>query len=147
MDDDRRKICQVTGLAMVGALLPSTSGGCGGGTSAVGGVVNAGPTSQVVLGDVLELRVPDHNIDICRDEKGLYALCANCTHARCVVTFQSRQDGFLCGCHNSTYDYNGEHNTPPAPAPLPHYKLTVDGSGNMLVDTGQIVAATDRTPG
>lgn len=133
-------------MVMIRAALPVAGGaGCSNGPSGPG-IVSAGATSQIVVGDVLEVRVTDHNLDICRDDKGFYAMDANCTHARCVITFQSQADGFLCTCHNSTYDYNGQNQTPPAPMPLQHYKLIIQ-NGNLFVDTTQPVAPTDRTAG
>jgi cytochrome b6-f complex iron-sulfur subunit len=131
---------------MIRAALPAVAvAGCGSAPSGPN-IVAAGPTSQVVLGDVLEVRVPDHNIDICRDDKGFYAMSANCTHAACLILYQSQADGFLCPCHGSTYDYNGQNQTAPAPMPLQHFKLIIDG-GNLYVDTSQPVPATDRTSG
>jgi Rieske Fe-S protein len=147
MDDDRRKFCKYAGLAVVGAALPA---GClnGGGGGNPADIVNAGKTSDVLLNDYDPVQVPGHNIMICRDAGGLYAMSLNCTHARCILTFANdTAPMFTCNCHGSTFDYNGQHPTAPASQPLDHYKLTVDSAGNMTVDTGTIVDPSTRTQG
>ena len=55
--------------------------------------------------------------------------------------------GFRCNCHNSQFDFNGTVVSPPAPMPLPHFKLSVDGTGVFIVDTSQVVDPSTRLPG
>src|SRR4051794_27971125 len=98
MDEKRRTLCKVAGLAVVGSVLPNTA--CLGGGTASGTLIKVTEkATDVPLGDFVEVRVPDHNINVCRDAGGLYAMSANCTHARCVLVFQSTDTGFLCTCH------------------------------------------------
>ncbi len=112
-------------------------------------LIAGGKASDVVLDDLVEIRVPGYNINIGRDDGGLFAMSANCTHAHCVLVFQSDTPppSFLCTCHGSTFDYYGQNPTAPAPSPLDHYKLIIDGAGNLSVDTGTVVPATTRTAG
>jgi Rieske Fe-S protein len=139
-------------MALVGAALPSTACGGGGVTQLAPGIFNSGKPSQVALNDVLEQRAPDVAYDICRDAKGLYALAAYCTHAHCVLQFETPAQGaanlgFICNCHNSEFDYNGAVLSPPAPTALAHYKLTLDAAGDMIVDTNTVVDPATRTAG
>ncbi|MCA1664739.1 MAG: Rieske 2Fe-2S domain-containing protein, partial [Myxococcales bacterium] len=61
-----------------------------------------------------------------------------------IVDFVNLQQGFLCPCHSSSYDLNGEVTSPPAAHPLQHYACSFDGSDNIIVDTFTPVSATTR---
>jgi hypothetical protein len=37
--------------------------------------------------------------------------------------------------------------SPPAPKPLDHYQLTLDASGNMIIDPNTVVDPATRTQG
>jgi Rieske Fe-S protein len=52
------------------------------------------------------------------------AFSASCTHACCFVTFQKTE--FVCPCHGSTYDLNGQVTGGPAPAALPKLSVCAD---------------------
>jgi Rieske Fe-S protein len=157
MDNQRRKFCQVAGLAVVGGpLLLAHGTGCHNSGDPGGAVwtINAFKAQDVMLGDamIVQLSAPNYpsaNLYFCRDAGGLYVMDANCTHANCVLSWDdpTLPMKFLCTCHGSTFDYNGQNNTPPAPAPLPHYKLTVASDGTLVVDVGTMVDATTRTAG
>jgi Rieske Fe-S protein len=156
VDDQRRRFCQLAGVAVVASALPQV--GCLGSAArpstvptVQNGVVTV-PAQPVAMNDVLEVRVTDLAIDICRDAGGLYAMSAYCTHAHCIVQFETPTQGdpmlgFICNCHDSAFDYNGKVINPPAPQSLDHYQLTIDSAGNLIVDTTQIVNAGARTPG
>jgi Rieske Fe-S protein len=143
MDDSRRKFCQVTGIALVGATVLPALPGCGNGSKQI--IDAAITTDMLALNDVWEIRLPDHNIDVCHDSAGFYALDANCTHARCLISFnQPMYPGiFHCPCHDSTFDYNGQNPTTPASVPLPHYKVLLMGT-HIYVDFNTVVDPSTR---
>jgi cytochrome b6-f complex iron-sulfur subunit len=78
------------------------------------------------------------------DAGGLYAMSMQCTHAGCAVEMQGAQ--LYCPCHFSRFDHLGNVVNGPANKPLPHYKVTVDATGNITVDRFTIVSMTARTP-
>ena len=78
---------------------------------------------------------------IARDEDGLYAMSALCTHMGCTLTVDGER--LPCPCHGSVFDANGQVVHGPARAPLDHYSVTVDG-GAVSVDTTQVVPASTR---
>jgi Rieske Fe-S protein len=84
----------------------------------------------------------DYSILVCRDGRGVYAVEARCTHMRCLVKFDGR--GFACPCHGSRYDLDGRVVSGPAPGPLAHYALCVDGGGVIRVDPQREVAQGER---
>jgi Rieske Fe-S protein len=49
---------------------------------------------------------------------GLTAFSASCSHLGCSVDWNSAQGQFLCPCHGSKYDINGNVLGGPAPEPL-----------------------------
>lgn len=78
-----------------------------------------------------------------RDATGIYAMTAICTHQGCTVNGWNGTV-FPCPCHGSQYDLNGAVIQGPAPLPLNHFEVTVDASGFLVVDTGKVVASTQR---
>lgn len=74
-------------------------------------------------------------------EDGLLALYNKCTHLGCTVPWVGPPDAsnaFQCPCHGSMFDYTGVRTGGPAPRPMDYMAVTVDPSGNVLVDTGDI---------
>ncbi len=72
-----------------------------------------------------------------RDEGGLRAMSAVCTHLGCTVRRES--EGFVCPCHGSRYDDDGRVLGGPAPAALAFYRLEKDRRGRLVVDLGRRV--------
>lgn len=50
--------------------------------------------------------------------EGVTAFSAVCSHLGCIVDWNSKTEQFLCPCHGSKYDVNGNVIGGPAPAPL-----------------------------
>jgi Rieske Fe-S protein len=148
VDDQRRKLCQATGLMLVGAALPAcgqaASGPSDAGTTPKCGVAAVGVGAASAIGVGQAMFIPSSNLFVCRDSSGIYALDAECTHIGTTVTFVDAQSGFKCPLHFSTYDFNGEHPTSPAPAPLPHFAVCATDSGSLIVDPNVTVAASVR---
>jgi Rieske Fe-S protein len=79
-------------------------------------------------------------IYLCRDEAGVYAMTAICTHAGCTIGEGAR--GFVCPCHGSSYDFNGANTH--APAPLVHFRVCVDATGRATIDPRSVVPPSVR---
>jgi len=71
---------------------------------------------------------------------GVYALSAVCTHLGCITRFKSDERAIACPCHGSRFDLEGNVVHGPAPRPLPWLDVTEDASGNLVVDTGIVIA-------
>jgi len=69
---------------------------------------------------------------------GLMALYWKCPHLGCTVPLNAGKGQFHCPCHGSIYAYNGNRLGGPAPRPMDYMTLTVESSGDVVVDTGDI---------
>ena len=67
--------------------------------------------------------------------EGLMALYQRCVHLGCRVPFCLTSKWFECPCHGSKYNEAGEYQLGPAPTGLERFPISVDGSGNVMVDT------------
>jgi cytochrome b6-f complex iron-sulfur subunit len=71
---------------------------------------------------------------------GIYALSAVCTHLGCIARYKLDEKIIACPCHGSRFDLEGNVIHGPAPRPLPWLDVTQDDTGNLVVDTGIVIA-------
>lgn len=132
-------------FAMVRALVPNV-------------LYEAPRTFKVGLPDAFAQGITyleDHRLFIGRDQRGLYAISAVCTHLGCTVKMlnlnqprtveiggkptQIAQE-FQCPCHGSKYYGDGTNYAGPAPRPLDWYPLEVSpDDGQLVVNSSQTV--------
>ncbi|MCK6626539.1 MAG: Rieske 2Fe-2S domain-containing protein [Anaerolineae bacterium] len=77
-----------------------------------------------------------------RDEAGLFALSAVCTHLGCTVARSG--EGLTCPCHGSRFAFDGANLTGPAARPLPYLALQFNDDGLVEVDLNQVVESAFR---
>jgi cytochrome b6-f complex iron-sulfur subunit len=66
---------------------------------------------------------------------GLNALYQKCPHLGCRVPDCKSSQWFECPCHGSQYNRVGEKKGGPAPRGMDRFGITVDATGNVIVDT------------
>ncbi|MFN0030153.1 MAG: ubiquinol-cytochrome c reductase iron-sulfur subunit [Acidimicrobiales bacterium] len=143
------------GLAVIGFLWPSTSGG-------FGAEINVGSVQEVrnrIRANKGFLYVPEGRAWLTEYpadavgkgtalypaalhpmlEAGFTALWQTCPHLGCRVPECATSQWFECPCHGSQYNRNGEKKGGPAPRGMDRFPGSVDGSGNLLINTGQII--------
>ena len=76
--------------------------------------------------------------------EGIMPLYQKCVHLGCRVPFCGSSKWFECPCHGSKYNGAGEYQLGPAPRGMDRFKVTVDGAGNVLVDTAVPVLGPPR---
>lgn len=77
---------------------------------------------------------------IVKNEQGLRALSAVCTHLGCTVKWVPENDRLECPCHGSLFDpMTGRVLGGPAPRPLDWYRLSLSQDGELIVDPDDIV--------
>ena len=104
--------------------------------------VKIGPAEAFPRGSATHL--PHLNLWVCRDEGGLYAISAVCTHLGCIAARDSATGQFLCPCHGSVFESNGKVVAGPAPSGLNWLAVSVAPDGQVMVDQRQTVKAGTR---
>jgi cytochrome b6-f complex iron-sulfur subunit len=80
----------------------------------------------------------EQRVWIVRDEKGVYALWARCTHLGCTPNWFPAEVRFKCPCHGSNYNVDGDVIAGPAPKPLWRCAVDVTPEGDLVVDKSQM---------
>ena len=75
---------------------------------------------------------------------GLMALYQRCVHLGCRVPFCQSSQWFECPCHGSKYNQAGEYELGPAPTGMERFKVFIDETGNLQVDTSTILPGPPR---
>lgn len=73
------------------------------------------------------------------DGIGLMALWQRCVHLGCRVPSCGSSQGFECPCHGSKYNRHGEYEDGPAPRNLDRFGVSIDNTGQLVIDTGTVV--------
>lgn len=71
---------------------------------------------------------------IVRNEEGIYAIWARCTHLGCTPNWFQAENRFRCPCHGSNYSPQGDVIAGPAPKPMYRCAVRLLPSGDLLVD-------------
>ena len=75
---------------------------------------------------------------------GIMPLYQKCVHLGCRVPFCGSSKWFECPCHGSKYNGAGEYQLGPAPRGMDRFTITIDGGGNVLVDTSKVISGPPR---
>ena len=91
-------------------------------------------------------KVSGQTVLIGRDDGGLYALSALCTHQSCNLNTKGQimADGIHCNCHGAEFDNLGNPTQGPASSPLKAYALALGCDGSLLVDKATVVPSSQR---
>ena len=66
---------------------------------------------------------------------GFLALSIRCTHLGCSINWEDDNKRFICPCHASAFEINGNVQNPPAPSALDYFLVTIQ-NGKVMVDIG-----------
>ena len=94
----------------------------------------AGVPSDFPIGEVSTKFQKDQRVWIIREEKGMYALWAKCTHLGCTPRWLTAENKFKCPCHGSGYRLTGINFEGPTPRPLERARVALADDGQILVD-------------
>lgn len=101
---------------------------------AFGGVFNVGAVDEFPLGSVTP--VTNGRFYVVRlQDGGFLALYQKCTHLGCAVPWEPESGQFVCPCHASAFEMDGNVINAPAPRPLDRFPVTIT-DGIVSVDTG-----------
>lgn len=68
-----------------------------------------------------------------KNEHGLYALSAHCSHLGCIVNFDQKTHQFRCPCHGSIFDVHGRRLAGPARTALSSLPVKFEKNGDVVV--------------
>jgi cytochrome b6-f complex iron-sulfur subunit len=98
----------------------------------------AGDSTDFVLGEVNEKFKQEFRVWIVREEAGLYAIFAKCTHLGCTPRWLPAENKFKCPCHGSGFYKDGTNFEGPAPRPLDRFKIELAEDGQIVVDKSKM---------
>jgi cytochrome b6-f complex iron-sulfur subunit len=144
------------GLASLAMLWPNLKGG-------FGSVINAGNIADIKA-EIEDTKGPAYNgagrfyivpyagkpsgdVDYALTgvtSGGIMPLYQRCVHLGCRVPFCGSSKWFECPCHGSKYNEAGEYQLGPAPRGMDRFQITIDGGGNVLVDTSAPILGPPR---
>jgi cytochrome b6-f complex iron-sulfur subunit len=94
----------------------------------------AGVPADFIVGEVSTKFQKDQRVWIIREEKGMYALWAKCTHLGCTPRWLTAENKFKCPCHGSGFYKTGINFEGPAPRPLERLRITKADDGQIVID-------------
>ena len=94
----------------------------------------AGVPSDFTIGEVNTKFQKDQRVWLVREEEGMYALWAKCTHLGCTPRWLTAENKFKCPCHGSGFYKSGINFEGPAPRPLERLRITKAEDGQIVID-------------
>lgn len=108
-----------------------------------GNLITVGKIQDFPTGSITH--IPDGRFYLARlEDGGFLAIYQRCTHLGCNVPWDQTAGAFICPCHNSEFNTQGEVLNPPAPRPLDLFKLTIEND-EIKVDTGAVITRQTST--
>ena len=131
----REALAWLARAAALGCVLPGACAWAG-----------EGDAQAPTLANLMALRnesaklIANHRVILVRTSKGLAAFANVCTHKRQELEVD-KDGGIFCPVHGSRFDLQGKPTNGPASRGLKWFKVQVEESGAVLVDTSQAVEA------
>jgi menaquinol-cytochrome c reductase iron-sulfur subunit len=107
--------------------------------------VEAGDVGRLTPGAPIELTFRRNRVDgwrvisekstawvVRQPDNGIVAFGPQCTHLGCAYHWEDKRGQFLCPCHTSLFNPDGNVAAGPAPRPLDRYEVKVQGSKLLL---------------
>jgi cytochrome b6-f complex iron-sulfur subunit len=142
MEMNRREFLNLAWLASLGFLTLSLSGVTILFTyprfkeGEFGGIFTFGPVDELPGMEVGPDNYPKVKMWVSNTPEGLYALYKVCPHLGCLYGWNDQEFKFICPCHGSQYEKNGDYILGPAPRSLDRFVIRIeDETGNVLAET------------
>src|SRR5215813_13199219 len=101
-------------------------------------ILKVGLPSDYPLGEVSEKFKQDYRVWIIREDEGIYALFAKCTHLGCTPRWLATENKFKCPCHGSGFYKSGMNFEGPAPRPLDRFQIVLGEDGQLVIDKSKL---------
>jgi cytochrome b6-f complex iron-sulfur subunit len=106
-----------------------------------GGTVTVGKTGELPPPGSEPVNYPKVKVWLSNTDEGVVALYKVCTHLGCLYNWNSQENKFICPCHGSEFENNGDFIRGPAPRSLDRFAV------QLLDSNGQVIAETDLDSG
>jgi cytochrome b6-f complex iron-sulfur subunit len=106
----------------------------------------AGFPTDYAVGEVSEKYKQEQRVWIVREEQGIYAVFAKCTHLGCTPRWLGAENKFKCPCHGSGFFKTGLNFEGPAPRPLDRLKIAIGDDGQLVVDKSKVFKMAPGEP-
>lgn len=107
-----------------------------------GGVITVGDVSDIPPVEAPPENNPSVKYWLSNTDEGVTALYTVCTHLGCLYGWREQENKFVCPCHGSQFDKDGDYILGPAPRSLDRFAMRA-----IDPDTGDvIVESADGSP-
>jgi cytochrome b6-f complex iron-sulfur subunit len=106
-----------------------------------GGVFTAGTVADLPPVETTPVNYPKVKFWLSNTPEGLMALYKVCPHLGCLYGWSDQEFKFICPCHGSQYQHNGDYISGPAPRSLDKFIIRIED------ETGTVLAETPLTGG
>jgi cytochrome b6-f complex iron-sulfur subunit len=101
-----------------------------------GGIFTFGPVANLPLTGSSPENFPKVKVWLSNTDQGLKALYKVCPHLGCLYGWNDQEFKFICPCHGSQYEADGDYILGPAPRSLDFFVIRIeDEDGNVLAET------------
>ena len=97
-------------------------------------IFKAGNPQDYSVGEVSTKWVKDKRVWIVRDDEGIDAIFALCTHLGCTPRWLRTENKYKCPCHGSGFTREGINFEGPAPRALERLKIAIAPDGQIIID-------------
>jgi len=107
-----------------------------------GGIVEVGPLTHLPAAGSSPKQIPHGHFWLTHTDNGIAALHSSCTHLECLFSWDPEQHLFICPCHGSTFNIEGQVMKGPAQRDLDRFPIRlVTADGILLRDSDKGVMA------
>jgi cytochrome b6-f complex iron-sulfur subunit len=101
-----------------------------------GGILSFGPVGNLPAPGSAPENFPKVKLWLSNTEEGVLALYKVCPHLGCLYSWNDQEFKFICPCHGSQYENDGDYISGPAPRSLDRFAIRIeDEDGNLLAET------------
>lgn len=101
-------------------------------------IFKAGFPDDYTVGKVSNKWKQAFRVWIVRNEEGIYAIFAKCTHLGCTPNWLATDGKFKCPCHGSGFTIDGINFEGPAPRALERLKIGLASDGQIIIDKSKL---------
>ena len=102
-----------------------------------GGIFTYGKVGDLPDPNSTPQNFPKVKMWLTNTDDGLMALYKVCPHLGCLYGWSDQEFKFICPCHGSQYEYDGDYIQGPAPRSLDYFSIRIvdDATGEVLAET------------